>query len=46
MLKIHNESDEFKIGKGVKIREGKDILFVTTGETAQRALLASEIFFI
>ena len=43
MLKIHNESDEFKIGKGVKIREGKDILFVTTGETAQRALLASEI---
>ncbi len=43
MLKIHNESDEFKIGKGVKIREGKDILFVTTGETAQRALLASEL---
>ncbi|MAT85419.1 MAG: transketolase [Euryarchaeota archaeon] len=45
MLKIHNESDEFKIGKGVKIREGKDILFVTTGETAQRALLASEILY-
>ncbi len=43
MLKIHNESDKFKIGKGVKIREGKDILFVTTGETAQRALLASKI---
>ena len=27
----------------MKIRDGKDILFITTGETAQRALLASEI---
>ena len=43
MLKIHNDEDTFKIGKGVKIREGTDILFVTTGETAQRAFLASEI---
>ena len=43
MLKIHNEDDNFKIGKGAKIREGIDIMFVTTGETAQRALLASEI---
>ncbi len=43
MLKIHNDGDEFKIGKGAKIIEGKDLLFVTTGETAQRALLASEI---
>ena len=43
MLKIHNDDDNFKIGKGVKIREGSDVMFVTTGETAQRALLASEI---
>ena len=43
MQKIHNENDSFKIGKGTKIRDGKDILFVTTGETAQRVLLASEI---
>ena len=43
MLKIHNNDDSFIIGKGIKIREGKDILFVTTGETAQRALLASDI---
>ena len=43
MLKIHNEDDTFKIGKGIKIREGSDVMFVTTGETAQRALLASEI---
>ena len=43
MLKIHDEDDNFKIGKGVKIREGSDVMFITTGETAQRALLASEI---
>ena len=43
MIKIHNEDHTFKIGKGVKIREGSDVMFVTTGETAQRALLASEI---
>jgi len=43
MLKIHSEDHTFKIGKGVKIREGRDVMFVTTGETAQRALLASEI---
>ncbi len=43
MLKIHNEDDTFKIGKGAKIIEGSDVMFVTTGETAQRALLASEI---
>ena len=43
MLKIHNSDTSFKIGKGIKIREGKDILFVTTGETAQRVFLASEI---
>ena len=43
MLKIHNDDDSFTIGKGIKIREGKDILFITTGETAQRALLASDI---
>ena len=43
MLKIHKDEDKFKIGKGVKIREGTDILFVTTGETAQRVFLASEI---
>ena len=43
MLKIHNNDDSFTIGKGIKIRDGKDILFVTTGETAQRVLLASDI---
>ena len=43
MLKIHDENDNFKIGKGVKIREGSDVMFITTGETAQRALLAAEI---
>ena len=43
MLKIHNDDTSFKIGKGIKIRDGKDILFITTGETAQRVFLASEI---
>ena len=43
MLKIHEEGDSFQIGKGVKIRDGNDILFVTTGETAQRALMASNL---
>ena len=43
MLKIHNQDHTFKFGKGIKIREGSDVMFVTTGETAQRALLASEI---
>tara|TARA_B100000965_G_C19552978_1_gene740915 strand:- start:111 stop:1043 length:933 start_codon:yes stop_codon:yes gene_type:complete len=43
MQKIHNDNDSFKIGKGTKIRDGKDILFVTTGETAQRVLLTAEI---
>ena len=43
MHKIHDDNDSFKIGKGMKIREGKDILFVTTGETAQRVLIATEI---
>ena len=43
---IHESSfidQNVEIGKGTKIRDGKDILFVTTGETAQRVLLASEI---
>ena len=43
MFKIHKEDDIFKIGKGMKIRNGKDILFITTGETAQRVFQASEI---
>ena len=32
----------FEIGRGVPLREGEDILFLTTGSATQRALLASE----
>ena len=32
----------FKIGKGIHLKEGDDVLFVTTGITTQRALTAVE----
>ena len=43
MLKIHNDNQLFKIGKGIRIKEGKDIVFIATGETVQRAYQAIEI---
>jgi len=43
MLKIHNENQLFKIGKGIKVKEGKDLVFIATGETVQRAYQAIEI---
>ncbi len=43
MLKIHNDNQSFKIGKGIKVKEGKDLVFIATGETVQRAYQAIEI---
>ena len=43
MLKIHNQNQSFKIGKGIKVKEGKDLVFIATGETVQRAYQAIEI---
>ncbi len=43
MLKIHNENQSFKIGKGIKVKEGKDLVFIATGETVQRAYQAIKI---
>ena len=43
MLKIHNGNQSFKIGKGIKVKEGKDLVFIATGETVQRAYQAIEI---
>ena len=43
MLKIHNENQSFKIGKGIKVKDGKDLVFIATGETVQRAYQAIEI---
>ena len=43
MLKIHNNNQIFKIGKGIKVKEGNDLVFIATGETVQRAYQAIEI---
>ena len=40
MLKIHNDNQSFKIGKGIKVKDGKDLVFIATGETVQRAYQA------
>lgn len=40
---IYNEKSEFKIGKGIKLREGKDLTFVATGLLVFEALEAAEI---
>jgi transketolase len=39
---IHNESYEFKIGKGEILREGKDVLIIATGIMVAKALEAAE----
>ncbi|GFZ32423.1 transketolase [Clostridium zeae] len=39
---IHNESYEFKIGKGEVLREGNDILIIATGIMVAKALEAAE----
>ena len=43
MLKIHSDNKSFKIGKGIRVKEGKDLVFIATGETVQRAYQAIEI---
>ena len=43
MLKIHNGNQSFKIGKGIKVKEGSELVFIATGETVQRAYQAIEI---
>ena len=39
---VSNPELGFIIGKGIKLKEGNDVLFVTTGITTQRALTAAE----
>ncbi len=43
ILKIHSDNKSFKIGKGITVKEGKDLVFIATGETVQRAYQAIEI---
>ena len=43
MLDIHSNKTQFQIGKAIIIEEGKDVALIATGETVQRAFLASQI---
>ena len=40
---VSNPELDFIIGKGIKLKEGNDVLFVTTGITTQKALTAAEL---
>ena len=40
---VSSDRHPFLIGQAIPLREGKDVLFVTTGVTAQRALGAAEL---
>ena len=43
MMKIHNDNQNFQIGKAIKVLIGSDVTFIDIGETVQRAILASDI---
>tara|TARA_B100001057_G_scaffold497434_1_gene601528 strand:+ start:5387 stop:6319 length:933 start_codon:yes stop_codon:yes gene_type:complete len=43
MMKINNDDQKFKFGKGIIIKKGSDLIFIATGETVQRAFKACEI---
>ena len=42
-LNLHKEGQKFKIGKAIVVNQGDDIVLIATGETVQRAYLASQI---
>ena len=43
MLNIHSGKTQFQIGKAIIVEEGEDVALIATGETVQRAFLASQI---
>ena len=43
MLDIHSGKAQFQIGKAIIVEEGEDVALIATGETVQRAFLASQI---
>ena len=43
MIDIHSGKTQFQIGKAMIIEEGEDVALIATGETVQRAFLASQI---
>ena len=42
-LNLHKEGQKFEIGKAILVDQGDEIVFIATGETVQRAYLASQI---
>ena len=42
MHHLHQDSEKFEIGKAMTIREGKDVVFIATGETVYPALMAAQ----
>lgn len=40
---VHNEDFDFKIGKGIKLREGKDAQIISTGSMVGNSLKAAEL---
>ncbi|MDB2371180.1 transketolase family protein [Alphaproteobacteria bacterium] len=43
MMDIHSHNKNFQIGKAIIAKQGEDVLLIATGETVQRAYLASQI---
>ncbi|MDA9748889.1 transketolase family protein [Pelagibacteraceae bacterium] len=43
MMNLHNSNHNFKIGHGIKLKSGNDLLIVSTGETVNRGFKACEI---
>lgn len=43
MMDIHSHNTSFQIGKAIIAKQGEDVLLIATGETVQRAYLASQI---
>lgn len=42
-LNLHKEGQKFEIGKAILVDQGDEIVLIATGETVQRAYLASQI---
>ena len=42
-LNLHKEGQKFEIGKAIMVDQGDEIVLIATGETVQRAYLASQI---
>ena len=43
MTKLHDGDHNFTIGSGIKLKSGKDLAIIATGETVQRAFKACEL---